>query len=283
MTKLSMNEQTTYRWSFEEDLLHARDAGYRGLGVWLRKLRDFGEERAIELIHESGLGVSSLSWVGGFTGADAASAAENIAAARDTIALAAEMRADCLVMYTGGRNGHTLRHGDRLLRTALDALTPYAEEHGVPLALEPMHPACSREWTFLTDLAETLRLIRQYESPGLKLALDTFHFPLTQADASLARELAPHLAVVHVGDYVEPRGVDQSRTPLGEGGAPLGTTLGLLRDAGYGGYFDVKLLGPEIESTDYHELLRRSRQTLEELMTPASTEAPLEEACKATW
>ncbi|QDT68426.1 fructoselysine 3-epimerase [Planctomycetes bacterium MalM25] len=283
MTLLSINEQTTYQWSFEEDLLHARDAGYDGLGVWLRKLSDFGEERAIELIEESGLGVSSLSWVGGFTGADAASAAENIAAARDAIALAGELRAGCLVMYTGGRNGHTLRHSDRLLRTALDALTPHAEEHGVPLALEPMHPACSREWTFLTDLPETLRLIRQYESPGLKLSLDTFHFPLSQADDALVRELVPHLAVVHVGDYVEPRGVDQARVPLGRGEAPLGSTLELLREAGYEGYYDVKLLGPEIEATDYHELLRRSRRALEDLLTPRPTSTPTENACKATW
>lgn len=287
MPKLSMNEQTTYRWSFEEDLLHARDAGYDGLGVWLRKLRDFGEERAIELVDESGLGVSSLSWVGGFTGADAATAAENIASARDTIALASELNADCLVLYTGGRNGHTRRHCERLLSSALEALIPYAEEHGVPLALEPMHPACARDWTALTDLEPTLDLVRRYDSPGLKVSLDTFHFPLNEGDGELARELVPHLAVVHAGDYLEPRGVDLSRTRLGAGEAPLGSTFALLQEAGYDGYYDVKLLGPEIEASDYHELLSDSRQTLQDLLSPQPTgqptSGPIEDACKATW
>ena len=123
-----MNEMTTYRWSFDEDLLNYQRAGFNSIGVWLRKLRDFGEQKAIELIDESGLGVSSVSWEGGFTGADAATADENIESARDTLDLCAEIGADCLIVYTGGRNGHTRRHADRLFRTALDQLLPHAED-----------------------------------------------------------------------------------------------------------------------------------------------------------
>lgn len=262
MPRYSMNEQTTYRWSFDEDLLHIRNAGYDGIGIWLRKLIDFGAERAVDLIDESGLEVSSVSWAGGFTGADAATAKENIAASRDAIRLAAELRAECLVLYTGGRNGHTQRHSSRLVSTALDALLPIAEEHGVPLALEPMHPSCAHGWTFLTSLEETLRLVERHQSPALKVSLDTYHFTLAQTDETFLRELVPHLAVVHVGDYVEPRGIDLARVPLGEGESPLETTIPRLLNAGYDGFFDVKLLGPEIEFSDYHELLGRSLQTL---------------------
>lgn len=285
MVRLSMNEVTTYRWSFEEDLLCARDAGYQGIGVWLRKLRDFGEERAIELVQESGLAVSHVSWEGGFTGRDAATAQENIASARETLALCGELGAESLVIYSGARNGHTQRHANRLLRSALDQLLPHAEKAGVALAVEPMHCACAEGWTFLTGLPESLNLAREYDTPALRLALDTYHFPAGEPDWPLLRELAPYLAVVHLGDLADPHGLDQGRVPLGEGHAPLSGIVQSLIDGGYNGFFDVKLMGPKIECLDYHQVLRHSRRAFNELdcFTPAgSTQAPMP-PCNATW
>ena len=285
MTRLSMNELTTFRWSFEEDLLHYCEAGYDGIGVWLRKLRDFGEERAVELVAESGLRVSSVAWEGGFTGADARTSTENLAAARDTLALCGELRAGCLVVHSGSRNGHTRRHADRLLRTALDELLPHAEASGTPLALEPMHPACAEGWTFLTSVESALRLAREYDTPALRIAFDTYHFPLAERDWPLLAELAPYIAIAHVGDISAPHDVDQARLPLGEGDAPLAGILGVLNEAGYGGFYDVKLTGPAVESADYHGLLRDSHRRLEALGASALPQ-PIGNGlgtCNATW
>lgn len=290
MARLSMNQLTTYRWSFEEDLHHCRNAGYDGIGVWVRKLRDFGEERAVELIAESGLAVSNVSWEGGFTGADATTARENLAAARDTLALCGALGAGCLTIYSGGRNGHTSRHADRLLRGALDRLLPFAEEAGVPLAIEPMHPACADDWTILTSLPAALELVRAYDTPALRLALDTYHFPLNQTAWPILRDLAEYLTVVHLGDVAAPHGVDQSRAELGEGGAPLAGIVQTLAEAGYAGFYDVKLLGPGFDDADYDRLLRQSRAAFEgfgagdsvEVTAAVPTPAPLD-SCKATW
>lgn len=285
MTRLSMNELTTYRWSFDEDLLHYREAGYEAVGVWLRKLRDYGEERAIELVEESGLTISHVGWEGGFTGADASSAAENLAQARETLALCSELNAGCLVVYSGGRNGHTRRHAGRLLRSALDELLPYADAAGVPLAVEPMHPACAEGWTFLTSLSAALELVQEYETPALRLAYDAYHFPLTESEWPLLAEVAPYLAIAHLGDLEDPHGVDHARVPLGEGEAPLGGIAQTLVNAGYTGCFDVKLMGPSIEMADYHGLLRDSRRVLRRL-TQTEVGDPSQsglDLCNATW
>lgn len=285
MVRLSMSELTTYRWSFEEDVLRSKAAGYEGVGLWLRKVLDYGEDRAIELIGECGLGVANLSWVGGFTGDDAASAQENLVTAQRAIDLASELGAESLTVYTGGRNGHTSRHANRLLCGALDRLIPHAERMGVSLALEPMHPTCAPEWTVLTSLERTLRLVQDYDTRSLQIALDSYHFPLGEGEASLLSELVPHLAVVHLGDFIEPQGVDFARVPLGEGDAPLGGFVRGLVEAGYGGFFDVKLMGPDIEMADYDGLLRRSRSTVAELteLLPDQTEPTRPDACNATW
>ncbi len=258
MTLLSMNEITTYRWSFEEDVEKYQQAGYRAIGVWRHKVGDWDQDEAIECLARSGLAVSNLSWAGGFTGSDGRTLTESVEDAIDAIRLAAAMQAGCLVVYSGGRNNHTFRHAGRLLRMALDQLLPLAEAVEVPLAIEPMHAACAAEWTFLTDFLSVLELIEEYDSPALKLAIDTYHFP-RESERDLVACAAPHLGIVHLGDRRLPPGFDQERCPLGCGLLPLGDIVKTLQRAGYSGPFDVKLMGSEFESGDYWDLLEESQ------------------------
>lgn len=257
---LSMNEVTTYRWSFDEDLHRYEQAGYEGIGVWLRKVRDFGEERAIELLSESRLRVSNVVWAGGFTGSDGVSVKENISETRRALQLAGAMRAGALVVYSGGRNNHTERHAQRLLRTSLDQLLPHAERARTPIAIEPMHPACANEWSILTCLEKTLDLVKEYDTPWLRLVFDTYHFPLAEHRWDWLEELAPYLAVVHLGDIDSPHSGDLERCPLGTGQAPINGIVQTLRQAGYDGFFDVELMGSAVDEVDYERLLTDSRQ-----------------------
>ena len=71
--------------------------------------------------------VSNLLWAGGFTGSDGHSFRESISEAADGIRLAAALKAGCLVVYSGGRAGHTHNHARRLLVDALRELAPLAE------------------------------------------------------------------------------------------------------------------------------------------------------------
>ncbi len=93
MARLSVNEMTTYRWSFEEDVSHYRAANIGAMGVWRQKLADFGEDKGIELLAQSGLAVSNLLWAGGFTGSDGHTYQESLKDAADAIRLAAQLRA----------------------------------------------------------------------------------------------------------------------------------------------------------------------------------------------
>ncbi len=136
MAMLSMNEMTTYRWSFDEDVQHYAAAGYRAVGVWRQKLADYGEEKGIELLADANLGVSSLLWAGGFTGSDGRTHRDSVEDAREAVQLASLMNAGCLVVYTGGRGGHTHNHARRLIKNAIKELEPIAAELGVPLALD---------------------------------------------------------------------------------------------------------------------------------------------------
>jgi sugar phosphate isomerase/epimerase len=131
-----------------------------------------------------------------------------------------------------------------------------------------MHSDCAGEWTFLTCLDDTLALLESVAHPRLKLAFDTYHLGWDPKTLARIPELAPRVGIVHLGDGRRPRDREQDRSPLGCGAIPLREIVSSLRAAGYDGYYDVELIGPEIETADYHDLLRRSKETFEQLIAP---------------
>ncbi len=274
MARLSINEMTTYRWSFDQDVAEYRAAGIGAIGVWRQKLSDFGEDKGIELLADAGLPVSNLLWAGGFTGSDGRTFRESVNDAVDAIRLAAALRTKVLVVYSGGRGGHTHNHARRLVVEALRELAPVAHEAGVVLAIETMNGACAGDCTFLTSLADTLAVIDAIDSPALQLVFDTYHFGADPAVLPQIERLAPRIAVVHLADGHTPIDQEQNRARLGAGDVPLAEVISALASGGYDGDYDVELIGPEIEATDYHELLRHSKEAFEQLMASCAATVP---------
>lgn len=265
MAELSMNETTTFRWSFEEDAINYHAAGITAIGVWREKLSDCGEPKGVELIEELGMKVSHLFWAGGFTGSDGRSFRESLEDAAEALQVAARIKAQSLAVCSGSRAGHTVNHARRLIRSALAELAPEAAELGVTLALEPMHPGCATEWTFLTGIDDTLALIGELGSPSVKMVFDAYHLGQDPVNLSRIAEVAPHIALVQLGDARRPPDGEQNRCRLGEGSIPLAEIVAALKAAGYDGYYDVELLGEELESVDYREILEHAKEAARRL------------------
>jgi sugar phosphate isomerase/epimerase len=243
MSCLSINEVTTYRWSFEEDVRNYREAGIEAIGVWRQKLADYGEDKAISLLKSSGLKVSNVLWAGGFTGSDYRTYEESLTDAREALQLAQAIGAPYVIVYSGARSGHTLNHAKRLFCCALNALLGDAEKLGVSLAIEPMHCGCADAWTFLTTIDCAVSLI------------DTYHLGHDARVIERIRGIAQHIGIVHLGDATAHPDREQNRRCLGEGTLPLACIVKALKSAGYDGYYDVELIGEDIERRDYRQLL----------------------------
>lgn len=265
MVRLSLNETTTFRWSFEEDVLHYSEAGIPAIGVWRHKLSDCGKVKACELLEESGLAVSHLSWAGGFTGSDGRSFRASVDDALEALRTAADLKTNCLLVYSGARAGHTANHARRLMKEALKELAPVAADLGITLAIEPMHPGCAKDFTFLTTVDEVLELCDAVDSKAIKLVYDTYHLGHEDDCADRIAAFADRVALVQLGDGREIPSVEQSRCQLGEGVVPLAEIVRAFLRGGYDGDFDVELIGEEIETIDYHELIEHAKQAFEQL------------------
>ncbi len=266
MVRMSMNELSTYSWTFDEDVLRYAEAGYEAIGVWRSKLTDFGEEKGAELIRDQQLQVSNLLWAGGFTGSDGRRYRESIEDAIEAIHLADEIGAECLVVYTGSRLGHTYNHARRMSRNALLELAPIAEACGVTLAIEPVASQCDGEWTFLHDLETANEFLDELNAPTVKLAFDTYHLGQSHVDLRQIEAIGSRVAVVHLGDaHHLPQG-EQNRCLLGEGRVPIGDIVAALVEGGFRGYCDVKLFGEDLEMVPYEQVLEHSRAALSQLI-----------------
>lgn len=267
MVRMSMNELSTYSWSFDEDVIQYAAAGYSAIGVWRDKLIDFGEERGIELLRDQQLTVSNLSWAGGFTGSDGRRFNESIEDAIEAIHLAASLNCDTLVVYTGSRLGHTINHARRMSRNAIAELIPIAESCGVTLAIKPVHHRVTGEWTFLHDLESAVSFLEELGSNQVKLAFDTYHLGIDGVALRRLEEIGHRVAIIHLADARRSPQGEPNRCLLGTGKIPISEIVAALIDGGFDGFCDVKLRGEDVEIYDYKQILERSRAALSQLIS----------------
>ncbi|MFN0020835.1 MAG: sugar phosphate isomerase/epimerase family protein [Pirellulaceae bacterium] len=270
MAGLAMCELTTYRWSFEEDVHHYAAAGIESIGVWRHKLSDYGERLGRELLAEHRLKVSSLFWAGGFTGGSDHSHEESIEDASDALRLAALLNAGCLIVHSGSRAMHTQKHVRRLLLSALDKLLPLAEQLKIAIALEPMPPKAGADWTFLSSLEDAIELAASYNTPSLQIVFDTYYWGLETELETRLPPMVPYLALVQLADSKLPPMREPNRCRLGDGKLPLAGILRTLAQAGYRGDYEVELMGEEIETSNYGDLLSHSQAAFSRIVAAAA-------------
>ncbi len=272
--KLSLSQLTTMRWSLPEQVLQLKALGYDGIGLWRPKVSGFGEELAADVIRDADVGVSSLSFVGGFTGRHGFSFQDALADARDAICEAELLGAENLIVVGGARNHHTIRHSRRLVTEALRELSEFAMLHGVRLSLLPMHNFFAPTWTFLHTLDETLELLDNVNHPSVGLAFDTYHLWREPHLIERIPELVPLTGVVQISDSRRAPQTDSDRCFPGEGRIPLHDIVRAFRQAGYEGYFDVQVWSDEGWAKSSAEVIRLCQDSLLRFAQPVVATPP---------
>lgn len=260
--KTSFNQLTTLRWSLVEEVLELKKFNYDAIGLWRPKVAEIGEELSAELIRDAGLSVSSLSFAGGFTGANGLSFDDAIVDARDAIKDAELLGAENLIVVSGPRNGHTVRHSRRLVSEALDELADFAGQRGVRLCLLPMHQYFSKSWTFLNSLDETLELVSGKNHPAVGMAFDTYQSWQEPNLMSRIAEFAKLTGVVQISDGVRRPQANAERCVPGDGVIPLSEIVHAFQTAGFDGYYDIQVWSNSGWNGDYPIAVSQCREAV---------------------
>jgi len=265
MNTVAISQLSTLRWDFHDDAHAYARRGFQGIGIYRPKLEDYGLDRAIDLLAECSLTATSLSWAGGFTGSDGRPVDDAITDAMSAVRDAANLQADTLILLVGGRNNHIRNHARRTVCDAIKQVAVVAEEFAVQLSIEPIHRGCGNEWSFVNDLQSTLEIIETVDNPQLGLALDTYHL-MDEEVVSWLPEIVHHLNIVQLGDARHSPVGEMNRCLLGTGCVPLRKILSTLDEHGYTGALEVELIGEDVETLSYDELLDHTRQYIDETL-----------------
>jgi sugar phosphate isomerase/epimerase len=234
--------------------------------VWREPLAEIGVERAVQLIADAGLRVSSLCRGGFLTSTDDAAFEQAIAENVAAIGEAAAIGADCLVMVVGGlpAGSRDLPGARARVAEGIARLVPIAADQGVRLALEPMHPIFTADRGVLATLGEALDLAEPFPSEQVGVVVDSFHVWWDpQLDAQVARAgQSNRIASFQVCDWITPLPADTllSRGMMGDGHIDFQYHFDLVTRAGYTGDIEVEIFNADVWAADPDEVVATMKQ-----------------------
>lgn len=267
--KLSLNQLCTRRLPMADEIHNLKSLGYDGIGLWRPKVSDLGEELVADLIQESGLAVSSLSFAGGFTGDSDLSWIDAIDDARHAIAQAQLVGAENLIVVSGTRNGHTARHCRRAVIKALKELAEFAMLSGVNLALLPTRREFESKWSLLNRLDDTLDVLAEVDHRSVGLAFDTYHL---SGESELVRRIPEIVSLTHIVQVGDVSATSLDRCLPGEGTVPLADLVVAFQRAGYEGAFDIQAWSPETTALNPIQLAVHCRSVLNSYVKEPTTD-----------
>lgn len=265
-SRLSINQETVKQWSLPELAEGCAKEGITAVGLWRAQVQEYGVERTARLVRDAGLTVTSLCRGGFFTDIEEAARARALDDNRAAVDEAAALGTDTLVLVSGG-----LPHGSKDLAgareriaDALAVLGPYAEERGVRLAIEPLHPMFAADRCVVSTLGQALDLAERFPAEQVGVVVDTYHLWWDdQAPAQIARAgRGGRIHAFQLADWVTPlpAGVLLGRGQLGDGSVDFKAFRAVVDGAGYDGPIEVEIFNEAMWARGGAEVLRETAE-----------------------
>ncbi|NUP52432.1 MAG: sugar phosphate isomerase/epimerase [Catenulispora sp.] len=254
--KLSLNQATVKRLTLAEAVDGCVRHGIPAIGLWRDRVQEVGIKTAADILRASGLEVTSLCR-GGFMTADTAEErAAALADNRQAVLEAAGVGTDVLILVVGG-----LPPGSRDLPAAraavldgIGALAPFAAEHGVKLAIEPLHPMFCADRAVVSTLGQALDIAENFPAEQVGVVVDTYHVWWDpQLEESIARAgRGNRIHSYQECDWILPLPADVllGRGHVGDGHIDFARMRQLVTTAGWHGYAEVEIFNQQIWDAD---------------------------------
>ncbi|MEU6808217.1 sugar phosphate isomerase/epimerase family protein [Streptomyces sp. NPDC046831] len=238
------------------------DLGIRNVGLWREPVRAHGLEATAELVRDAGLTVTTLCRGGFLTAIGTKERARALEDNRRAVDEAATLGTDTLVLVSGGlpAGSKDLRGARERIADALAELGPYAERHGVRLAIEPLHPMFASDRCVVSTLAQALDIAERFPAHQVGVTVDTYHVWWDDtAPAQIARA-GSRIHTFQLADWTTPlpHGVLNGRGQIGEGAVDMREWKGYVEAAGYTGAIEVEIFNEDLWARDGREVLSQT-------------------------
>jgi sugar phosphate isomerase/epimerase len=258
ITRLSLNQITVSSWSVSQAVEGCVRHGIPSIALWRHKIEEAGLASCVRSVKDAGLHVSSVCRGGMFPGATAAGRQKNLEDNFRAVDEAAALRADSLVLVVGGGAEVGLVEARKMVADGVAALVPYARDHGVTLALEPLHPMYAAERSVLNTIAQALELASSFAAHEVGLVLDVFHIWWDPQVLPMIAQSRGRIYGFHVNDWLVPLpDLLLGRGMMGDGVIDNRMLRHAVDEAGYHGPIEVEIFNRTIWDSDPDEVLKQ--------------------------
>jgi sugar phosphate isomerase/epimerase len=268
--RLAVSAVSSWRAGFADDLALWERLGVDRVGLSLRKCEEVGLARAARDVRAAGLRVSNVVECGWCEPARAETWPSFRERMRAAVDLLATVGGGVLVLTTGPAGGLEWDAAAAVLAEAWRPVVDAARAAGVRVALEHTGPL-RVDLSFVSTLHDALDLAGVL---GCDVCVE---LNSCWAERELARTFtrgADRLAHVQLSDWKVGSLCTPDRVVPGDGDVPLRRILRDLRTCGYGGAFELELVGPQIEAEGYEPAIRRAVARAGELLSAAGFPSP---------
>jgi sugar phosphate isomerase/epimerase len=267
---LSLNTATVRKQGNLIDIVEACTRhGIRAIDPWREQVAAVGLDRAVRAVRDAGLALSGYCRGGLFT-SHAAHRNEVRDDNRRCVDEAKALGAPCVVLVAGGLPQYS-RPGSApskdigaaraQVEDALGDMLDYARQAGLPLAIEPLHPAYAADRACVNTTKQALDICDRLD-PGrsgmLGVALDVYHIWWDpELMGQIARAGPDRLLAFHVCDWLVPtKDILNDRGMMGDGVIDIRSVRRAVEAQGYAGYSEIEIFSHDWWGKPMDDVLR---------------------------
>ncbi|GAE35233.1 sugar phosphate isomerase/epimerase family protein [Halalkalibacter akibai] len=254
--RLSLNQITTEKWSLKEAVDGCLRADVPWMALWRHKISEIGLRESKNIIKGSGIKISSVCRGGMFPATTAKLRQVAIDDNKRAVDEAAELGAEVLVLVCGPSAGKDISEGRKMVEEGIEELVPYAEERGIKLGIEPLHPMYAAERSVIVSLSEAVTLSEKFQAKQVGVVVDVFHVWWDHDLYNQINRAKGRILGFHISDWIVPTpDMLMGRGMMGDGVIELRRIRQAVEKAGYGGPIEVEIFNQKIWDTPGDEVL----------------------------
>ncbi len=260
--RLSFNTITNYPLDLRDVLELYRRHDITHVALWREKIDPVGVTETRRMLDDLGLRATSIcGWY------DRDKSSVTIDDKRHSIDIAAELGAAAITLVGPGLQGSNGSLEDRR-KFALEqaaTLLEHGRRHGVELALEPIHPKLVGPVSCLNTVAQAIGWCEALGS-GVGVELDVNN---VWWDPDLERQIrraAENDLICGVQLCDVPASGAGERAVMGDGIVDLKRFVGLLESVGYGGRYEIELIGQSLWDREPEAYMRQIMTSCADLL-----------------
>lgn len=258
LSRLCIHTITNKPWSLPEALSAYSNRGIGGVSIWQNTIESYGPSEAARILADFPLQVVSYVRGGFFPSTDRNTRQKALDHNRKLIDEAARINAPLLVLVCGADPGQSLVRSREQIREGIEALLPYAQDSGVKLSIEPLHPMYADTRSAINTLGQANTMAEAISHPSVGVAVDVYHlwWDPDLKDQIIRCGEQKNLHAFHICDWKSPtEDMLNDRGLMGEGCIPVREISDWVHTAGFEGFIEVEIFSNHYWSMDQHRFL----------------------------